>query len=143
MRVLLGLGIVLATVFPASSTQLPEECTLPAAREQALRDNPSAKLYGETGGWFAELGNLRCALAAFEQAVRLDPHSGEAHYNLGAAEVRAGQLPEGAAELRLAVHYKPEMTMARSSLGSVLLDMGSPRATFACTLAWAQSARWT
>jgi hypothetical protein len=75
MKAALGLGLVLASACAASSAQLPEECKSPAYREQALRGNLSAKVYGETGAWFSEQGNLRCALAAFEEAARLEPHS--------------------------------------------------------------------
>ena len=124
MKAALGLGLVLASACAASSAQLPEECKSSAYREQILRDNPTAKAYGETGAWFFKQGNLVCALAAFEQAVRLEPYSAQAHYDLGAAQVRAHQLTAAVVEFRVALQYKPGMTMAHNSLGSVLMDLG-------------------
>jgi tetratricopeptide (TPR) repeat protein len=124
MKTALGLGFVLASACAAPSAQIPEECKLPVHREQVLRDNPSAKAYGETGAWFSKQGNLVCAMAAFEEAVRLEPHSAQAHYDLGAARVRAHQLSTAVVEFRVALQYKPGMTMAHNSLGSVLMDMG-------------------
>jgi Flp pilus assembly protein TadD len=46
---------------------------------------------------------------------------------LGAALVRAQQLSAAAAEFRLALKYKPDMAIAHSSLGSVLMDLGKPK----------------
>jgi tetratricopeptide (TPR) repeat protein len=125
MKLGLGLGLILACAFAASS-QLPEECKPPAFGAQALRDHPSAKVYEETGAWFAEQGDLRCALAAFEEAVRLEPRSAQAHYDVGIIRARAQQLPAAVAEFRLALQYRPAMVMAHNSLASALLDMGKP-----------------
>ena len=124
MKVALGLGLVLATGFSASSAQLPKECKPNSDNEEAIRDSPSAKVYGQTGHWFEKQGNLKCALAAYEAAIQLEPSSAEAHYNLGAAHVRAQQFTAAAAEFRLALQYKPDMALAHSSLGSVLMDLG-------------------
>lgn len=124
MKVYLGVALALASAMGAASTQLPDECKLPAYAEQAIRNNPTGKLYGETGAWLVEQGDLKCALAAFEEAVRLEPGSPQAHYNLGAARARAEQLPAAAAEFRLALKYKPGMTRAHNALGSLLMQMG-------------------
>jgi tetratricopeptide (TPR) repeat protein len=124
MKIALGLALLLASGVAVCSTQLPQECKPPASAEQALRNNPSAKTYDEAGSWFAQTGNLKCALAAYEAAVQLDPHSAQAHYNLGVAHERARQPAAAAAELRLALKYKPGMTKAHNSLGFLLMDMG-------------------
>src|SRR6516225_6064945 len=124
MKVALGLGLVLATGFCAFSAQLPKECKPNSDNEEAIRDSPSAKVYGQTGHWFEKQGNLKCALAAYEAAIQLEPSSAEAHYNLGAAHVRAQQFTAAAAEFRLALQYKPDMALAHSSLGSVVMDLG-------------------
>ena len=125
LKVELGIAFLLASAIAVASTQLPDECKLPASGEQAIRDNPNGKSYGQIGAWFAEQGDLKCALAAFEEAVRLEPNSAQAHYNLGVAQVRAEQLPAAAAELRLALQYKPGMTKAHVSLGALLMQMGN------------------
>jgi len=59
MEVGLGVAFVLASAIAAASTQLPDECKLPAAREQAVRDHPTGRGYGEIGAWFAEQGDLK------------------------------------------------------------------------------------
>ncbi|HEX7156051.1 MAG TPA: tetratricopeptide repeat protein, partial [Burkholderiaceae bacterium] len=118
-----GLGCALGCAV-AAWAQLPEGCKVPADRERALHDNPTSRTYGEAGAWFAGEGDLKCALAAFDEAVRLEPNSPLAHYNLGVAHERAGQLPAAAAEYRLALRLKPGMTAAHNSLGSVLVRMG-------------------
>jgi len=120
-----GFGLILATTF-AFAAELPEECKPPASSAAAVRDNPSAKVFETAGAWFAEQGDLRCAQAAFEEAVRLEPHSAAAHYNLGIARVRAQRLPAAAEEFLLALRYKPDMTLAHTSLGTVFLDMQRP-----------------
>ena len=137
MKTKVGCGLVIACTFAAA--QLPEECKPPESGVKAIRDNPSAKVYDAVGAWFAEQGNLKCALAAFEEAVRLEPHSAEAHYDLGVALVRGQRLPAAAAEFHLALRYKPDMTVAHNSLGSVLTDMERPaeaEAEFREALKW-------
>jgi tetratricopeptide (TPR) repeat protein len=124
MKAALSLGVVLASACAAPSAQMAEQCKLPAHQAQVLRDNGTAKAYGETGAWFSKQGNLTCAIDAFETAVRLDPSSAEAHYNLGTARVRAHQLNAAAVEFRKALEHKPEMTTAHNSLGSVLMNLG-------------------
>src|ERR1700757_5105714 len=52
MKAAFGVGLVLATACAASSAQLPKECKPPADRDQALHNNPSAVVFGETGAWF-------------------------------------------------------------------------------------------
>ena len=49
---------------------------------------PPARVYDAIGAWFAEKGDLKCAVAAFEHALRLEPHSAEAHFDLGLVRQR-------------------------------------------------------
>jgi tetratricopeptide (TPR) repeat protein len=124
MKVALGLASVLAVVCAASATQLPEGCQPPASLRETLHNNPSAKVFGETGAWFEAHGNSNCALASFEAAVQLDPRSARAHYKLGMAELQTQQLRAAAGEFRLALKYEPSMIAAHNALGSVLIDLG-------------------
>jgi hypothetical protein len=57
MKATLDLRIVLAFASAASSAQMPEKCKLPTHDDQILRDNPTAKAYGETGAGFSKQGN--------------------------------------------------------------------------------------
>jgi tetratricopeptide (TPR) repeat protein len=127
MKFALRLALLLSPVIAVFSTQLPEECKPPASLEQAIRGQPPAKVFRQTGTWFEQHGNQSCALAAFQKAAELEPQSSQAHYTLGAALVRAQQLSAAAAEFRLALKYKPDMAIAHSSLGSVLMDLGKPK----------------
>ena len=108
----------------AQARQLPDSCKLPAAFQDDIRNTPEAKVYDAIGAWFAERGNLTCALAAFQEAVHVEPASAEAHYDLGVAQVRMHQLAAAVREFRLALKKKPDMMQAQESLGAVLLDMG-------------------
>jgi tetratricopeptide (TPR) repeat protein len=67
---------------------------------------------------------MKCAVAAFEEAVRLEPGSAEAHYDLGVARLRQDQLQAAADEFRLALKANPSMAPAHNSLGSALSDLG-------------------
>lgn len=127
MKFLLRLSFLLFPVIAVFSKQLPEECTPPASLEQPLRNKPRAQVFAETGAWFEQHSNQRCALAAFQKAVQLEPQSSQGHYTLGAALFRAQQLSAAAREFRLALKYKPDMAIAHSSLGSVLMDLGKPK----------------
>jgi len=128
MRLALSSRLVLACFFRASAVPLPDECSLPAFAGQALRDTPSATSFERAGAWFAGQANLKCAQAAFEEAVTLEPRSAQAHYDLGVIRARAKDPAGAAAEFRLALEYKPGMAVAHNFLGSALMDMGRPAA---------------
>lgn len=121
MRFAFCLGLFFLSNCTASSRQLPEECTPPASLEQANGSKPSAQL---AGAWFMKHGNLSCAVSAYQEGVRMEPQSAQAHYDLGTALFATQQLATAGEEFRLAVHYKPDMKMAHSSLGAVLMDLG-------------------
>ena len=76
----------------ACAQQLPETCKPSPGLLKALHDEASARVYDAVGAWFADHGDMKCALAAFEEAVRREPGSSEAHYDLGVAHVRMNQL---------------------------------------------------
>ena len=123
----LSLGSVLACAIAAASTQLPLECKPPADRQQAVRDNPTAKGYGAIGTWFSEHGDPKCALAAFEEAVQLEPLSAQTHHNLASALgnlgiVRANQGDTEEAEklFRRAIKNDPEYEQGHLNLGLIL-----------------------
>src|ERR1700751_309604 len=118
MKVQLSLGLVLACVFVVPSKRPAAESKPPAYGEEAIGDNSSARVNAIVGSLLAEPGDLKCGLPMFEEAARLDPHSAQAHYNLGKAHGCAQHLTAAAVEFRLALQEKPGMTMAHQSLGS-------------------------
>jgi tetratricopeptide (TPR) repeat protein len=122
--ILLLFAITLCVPGGSARGQLPHSCNLPPAMADAIHTNPGAAVYDAIGASFAGKGNLPCAVAAFNEATRLDPQSPEAHYDLGVALVRLKQLRLAADQFRLAVKAKPDSAQFRNSLGAVLLDMG-------------------
>ena len=72
------LALLIVFIGFAETAQLPDSCNLPAAFQNDLRNAPEAKVYDAIGAWFAEKGNLNCAIAAFQSAVRVEPASAEA-----------------------------------------------------------------
>ena len=82
---------------------------------------------GEYSRWGAELlkdGQPVDAALAFQQALRLDPHSAETHNALSVALRLQGRLDEAIAHGRQAVGLAPEMAEAHSNLGSMLQECG-------------------
>jgi tetratricopeptide (TPR) repeat protein len=89
-----------------------------------------ARVYDAEGAWFAEKGDLKCAVAAFEQALSLEPQSAEAHFDLGLVRQRQKQSASAIKEFRLAMQYDPGLLQARCALGSALTDPVEAEAEF-------------
>ncbi len=107
-------GFVWFWIAAASAAQLPETCKPPSELANAIHATPSASVYDAAGAWFADKGNLKCAVAAFEEAVRREPASAEAHYDLGVARVRLQQFAAAAEDFRRALKHKPDMVQAHN-----------------------------
>jgi tetratricopeptide (TPR) repeat protein/SAM-dependent methyltransferase len=69
-------------------------------------------------------GKLDAAIAAFREALALDPDLPATHYNLGAALQTAGRLEEAAGCYRKTLALKPDHARAHANLGTVLHDQG-------------------
>ena len=115
--------------------QLPQTCKLPASAAQPPAGTPPARIYDAEGAWFAENGDLQCAVAAFKQALRLEPHSAEAHFDLGLVRQSQHQRAAAASEFRLALQYDPALLQAHCALGSVLSDSSEAETEFRKALA--------
>ncbi len=87
------------------------------------------------GVWFAQKGDLNCAVAAFKQALRLDPRSAEAHFDLGLVRQSQQQPAAAISEFRLALQYDPALLEAHCALGSSLGDPAEADAEFREALA--------
>jgi tetratricopeptide (TPR) repeat protein len=77
----------------------------------------------EKGLHAASKGDQRMAADFFSQAVDADPEFVDAHNELGAAEVKLGQLPEAAEQFQKAIDLAPEHRMALPNLSIVLAKM--------------------
>lgn len=82
------------------------------------------------GAWFAQRGDLKCAVAAFKQALRLEPHLAEAHFDLGLVLQSQQRHAEAISEFRAALEYDPALLQAHCALGSSLDDPSEAEAEF-------------
>ncbi len=134
-RLLICCSAFLILVGARAVPQLPDTCKPPASAAHPPAGTPPARVYDAEGVWFAEKGDLKCAAAAFKQALRLDPRLAEAHFDLGLVR-QSQQQPEVAiSEFRLALQYDPALLQAHCALGSSLSDPTEAEAEFRKALA--------
>jgi tetratricopeptide (TPR) repeat protein len=117
------------------AAQLPAACKPPAAAAHPPPGTSPARVLDAEGVWFAENGNLDCAVAAFQQALRLEPHLAEAHFDFGLVRQSQGQPVAAAREFQLALQYDPKLLQARCALGTVLSDPARAESEFRKALA--------
>jgi tetratricopeptide (TPR) repeat protein len=134
-RSLICCGAFLLFVGAQAVAQLPSSCTPPASDAHAPVGTSPARVYDAEGAWFAEKGDLKCAVAAFKQALRLEPKSAEAHFDLGLVRQSQEKPAEAIDEFRLALQYDPRLLQARCALGSTLTDPAESKSEFSKALA--------
>jgi len=118
-----------------ASAQLPDTCKPPASAAHPPAGTPPARVFDAVGVWFAGKGDLKCAVAAFKQALRLEPQLAEAHFDLGLVR-QSQQQPEAAiSEFRLALQDDPALQVAHCALGSSLANSTEAEAEFQKALA--------
>jgi tetratricopeptide (TPR) repeat protein len=110
-------GLILAASFALA--QAPNPCEPPKSLQSERLGRTAAERSNIVGAWFAQQGNHRCAIAAFEAALRADPKSHDARYNLGLALVEDRQLGQAASEFEALVAKAPELARAHLALGVV------------------------
>lgn len=114
-------ALLLGLTGPAVA-QMPDTCKLPASMDRPPNGTPQAKIYDAEGAWFAGRGNLSCAAAAFSQALRLDPKSAEAHFDLGLVRQREHDPAAALREFRMALEDDPALLQAHCAVASALVD---------------------
>jgi tetratricopeptide (TPR) repeat protein len=87
-------GCIFCALSSRSVAQKAPACQGPAELEQALQSHPSAGAYDALGAYFGRQQKLSCAISAFESALRLEPNSWEARFNLSLA-LRANKRARG------------------------------------------------
>lgn len=89
-------------------------------------DVPAAEFYRlyDLAWQLAETGRAAEAIAAWREALRLEPEDAKANNNLGGLLLGQGRLDEAEACLRRALRSDPELAGARSSLGVLLMQRG-------------------
>jgi predicted TPR repeat methyltransferase len=80
----------------------------------------TAQSHVERGKVLSEAGTHADAVAAYEQAIALDPDCAEAHYRLGLARRDQQQFSAAIASYRRALALKPDYIEAHNNLGVVL-----------------------
>jgi len=121
-RALICCSAFLLFVGAHAAAQLPDTCKPPAAITHAPAGTSPARVFDAVGVWFAQRGDFNCAVAAFKQALRLEPRLAEAHFDLGLVRQSQQQLPAAVNEFRLALQYDPALLQAHCALGSSLTD---------------------
>lgn len=120
--------IYTSTLIPPCFGQSPATCKGPDSLEQAVKSSPSAAGYDALGAYFGQRGQFSCAFSAFRTAIRLEPNSWEAHFNLGLALLSEGNARDAAAELRIATRVEPKRPESHVALGNALSQLNHPDA---------------
>lgn len=94
--------------------------------ETAARGEPSLDTLIPLGNLRASLGDPRGAAAAFEAALRLDPSSAAARFNLGNALLLGGEPAAAAQAYRAVLEGEPDHAGAWINLGVALLRLDRP-----------------
>jgi Flp pilus assembly protein TadD len=89
----------------------------------SLAIKPQPAIYNDLGFVLERQGLSEEATEAYREAVRLDPKSATAHYNLGSSLARAGRFAEAERQLRSALEISPN-TQTYTALGIVLWQQG-------------------
>jgi tetratricopeptide (TPR) repeat protein len=85
----------------------------------------SARIHGRIGDMVSRHGRrLDEAIAAYREAVRLQPDQAKYHYDLGVALHGKGRLEEAIGAFRKAIEIKPDSAKAHCDLGSTLAELG-------------------
>lgn len=93
--------------------------------EMMLRRDPlNVSFHNDAAMLYLELGRPALAAAHFQTAAELAPQSPVARFNLGAALVRAGRVPEAVSAYRDAILLKPDYAAAHNNLGNALAAQG-------------------
>lgn len=120
-----------AATNPRPPPALPKSCLEPthingniAKVLDAVRDGPTAGAWNTLGALYAQRGDLACAIPSFKEALRLQPDSQEARYNLALGWIRSGRPAKAAGELRTLIQQNPQFAGAHLALGTVLEGAG-------------------
>src|SRR6266481_9111780 len=112
--------IMYGTCLRTAAAQRDQSCKRPAELERALAKQPSAAAYDALGAYFGQRKEFSCAFSAFQSALRLEPNSWEAHYNLGLAYLESGDAQRATREFRSVVRLKPALAQSHAALGTSL-----------------------
>jgi tetratricopeptide (TPR) repeat protein len=107
---------------PASCLQLSHSSEKIAALLESIHNHSTSGAYNTLGVLYAEADRIPCAIASFENALKLDNQNWEVHYNLALALLRKANRSQALRELQTAIQEKPDSVSSHFALGSVLED---------------------
>jgi len=90
----------------------------------AVRARPESLYYFNLANAQVDAGKPADAIANYQQALRLDPNSSQAHHNLGLALQAQGQTGAAIVEFRAALKLQPDYESAEHHLANRLADVG-------------------
>jgi Flp pilus assembly protein TadD len=114
--VILFLGVV---AFNAPRC-LAAPCTAPETLEAKVRANSGSDINTQRGIWFNDHGEFACATEAFQEALRLNPHSARVAYLLGKNLYSSGNAADAIAPLRQSVLLDSKNLQAHLTLAAAL-----------------------
>ena len=88
---------------------------------------PKALLEFQKGDRLAQTDKLEEAIAAYRQALRIQPKYAEAYHQIGLAYGRLNQYPEAVKAFKEAVHLRPQWGLAQENLGVAYIKMANWR----------------
>lgn len=95
-------------------------------RPVAGKPEPSAGAYNTLAAAYGEQGKTDEGIASAEQALKLDPSYGTAHYNLANLLVIKGSLAEAEEHYREAIRLHPRFMLAHRNFGDLLMMKRQP-----------------
>jgi len=102
-------------------TYTPVRDELTAIQSQAPPPAAQAAEKADQARQLFSAGQRDQALALWKEALALDPHSVQAHADLGVALYELGRAPEAVSQLRVALALAPGDLVDRMNLGKILL----------------------
>ncbi len=95
--------------------------------EQDEAASPAALAQYRKGERLAKEGQFTEAVAAYRQAIRLEPDYPQAYYEMGLAYAGLNQYPDAVKAFKEAARLQPEMGLIYENLGVVYIKMGQWR----------------
>jgi protein O-GlcNAc transferase len=90
-----------------------------------LPSHQTAEAYDTLGVLYAQQRQLRCAIPAFEQAIKLNPRDWRTRYNFAVALADGGETKRAIEQLQILLRQNPDSAAAHNMLGSLLEKEGT------------------
>jgi tetratricopeptide (TPR) repeat protein len=112
-----SVGVLVFLLLPALTAPA---CEGPPDLVVAVKAQPAAPTHIALGVWFAQHKDYSCAIPSFETALRFNPNSWEAHYDLALALIATGRVQKAEEHLHAALPSAPDTAQVPFHLGQIL-----------------------